>query len=168
MLCERRVRGFFLALAIVSVVPIAAACVATPAAARASAGAEAGAVLNACDRTPHCMYSQDPNSGEIHGCSLNSGTCFYCPADGKSKCYSVRRQPNGKAGIGTGKIGGIKLTPPPRGYHPPINAGGSNALAGGPSKARATYGRSTGPTNPNGPDISGKEQGAFKSVGRHR
>lgn len=77
----------------------------------------------------------------------------------------ILRSPAGKSGIG--KVGGIKLTPAPRGYHLPAHVGGQFAPGGGKSKAEAMYGRSTGPTNPNGPDIPGKGQGSFASFHQH-
>jgi hypothetical protein len=159
---ENRLREFVLALALV---PLAAAFVATSAVAKRGAGADAGAVINACDRAKYCVYSQDPKTGSLNGCDAQTGTCFTCPTDGSHKCYQTRRSPTGKPG--TGRIGGIKLTPAPRGYHPPISIGGLQSPVGVQSKFKAAYGRSTGPTNPNGPDIPEKGQGSFKSIQQH-
>lgn len=165
MLCENRLRECVLALALVSVVPVAAVVVATPAVAKRGAGADAGAVIDACDRAKYCVYSQDPKTGSLNGCDTQTDTCFTCPTDGSHKCYQTRQSPTGKPGIG--RIGGIKLAPAPRGYHLPAHVGGQFAPAGGGSKAEAMYGRSTGPTNPNGPDIPEKDQGSFGSFHQH-
>ncbi|MEW5790982.1 MAG: hypothetical protein ACOY4L_04730 [Pseudomonadota bacterium] len=54
--------------------------------------ADVNAVLKACDNTPGCGYSIDQKTGDISGCSTKSGTCFYCPNDGKRQCFQVRQQ----------------------------------------------------------------------------
>ncbi len=50
-------------------------------------------VLGACDNTPGCSYSINDKTGDISGCSTQSGKCFYCPNDGKRQCMAVRRLP---------------------------------------------------------------------------
>jgi hypothetical protein len=160
---ENRLREFV--LAVVSVVPIAAAFVAPPAIAKRGAGADAGAVINACERAKYCIYNQDPKTGSLNGCDAQTGTCFTCPTDGSHKCYQTRQSPTGKHG--SGRIGEIKLIPAPRGYHSSTNVGGLQSPVGGQSRFKAAYGHSTGPTNPNGPDIPGKGEGSFKSVQQH-
>lgn len=50
-------------------------------------------VLGACDNTPGCSYSISDKTGDISGCSTQSGKCFYCPNDGKRQCFAVRRLP---------------------------------------------------------------------------
>jgi hypothetical protein len=157
---ENRLREFVLAL-----VPLVAAFVTTPAVAKRGAGADAGAVINACDRAKYCVYSQDPKTGSLNGCDTQTDTCFTCPTDGSHKCYQTRRSPTGKPGMG--RIGGIKLAPTPRGYRPPVDVGGLQLPAGSQSGFKTRYGRSTGPTNPNGPDIQEKSQGSFKSFQPH-
>jgi hypothetical protein len=104
-----------------------------------AAAADAGAVVKACEHTPGCGYSSN-KAGDISGCSPK--TCFYCPADGKHSCFQVRK--SGRPGGPGATIGGIKLAPAPANVRPPAGISGFKAnLARG--------GRSTGPTNPNGP-----------------
>lgn len=50
-------------------------------------------VLGACDNTPGCSYSISDKTGDISGCSTQSGKCFYCPNDGKRQCFAVRQIP---------------------------------------------------------------------------
>lgn len=64
-------------------------------------------VLEACDRTPGCGYSQNKKNGDVSGCSKNA--CFYCPADGKRQCFSVGARTKGKPGHIN--IGGIGIEP---------------------------------------------------------
>lgn len=52
-------------------------------------------VLSACDRTSGCNYTINDKNGDISGCSQQSGTCFYCPNDGKRQCFAVRQPPQG-------------------------------------------------------------------------
>lgn len=52
-------------------------------------------VLGACDNTPGCSYSINDKTGDVSGCSTQSGKCFYCPNDGKRECFAVRRVPVG-------------------------------------------------------------------------
>lgn len=51
-------------------------------------------VLSACDRTSGCNYTINDKNGDISGCSQQSGTCFYCPNDGKRQCFAVRKIPS--------------------------------------------------------------------------
>lgn len=50
-------------------------------------------VLSACDKTSGCNYTINDKNGDISGCSRQSGTCFYCPNDGKRQCFAVRQVP---------------------------------------------------------------------------
>jgi hypothetical protein len=58
-----------------------------------AAAAPVKKVLGACDNTPGCNYSINDKNGDISGCSTKSGTCFYCPNDGKRQCFAVRQLP---------------------------------------------------------------------------
>jgi hypothetical protein len=58
-----------------------------------AAAAPVKKVLGACDNTPGCNYSINDKNGDISGCSTKSGTCFYCPNDGKRQCFAVRKLP---------------------------------------------------------------------------
>lgn len=64
----------------------------------ASEAASRSAVLSACNRTAGCGYTKNDKNGDISGCSLQSGKCFYCPNDGKKQCFGVGRKlpPPGK------------------------------------------------------------------------
>ena len=53
--------------------------------------ASRSAVLAACSRTQGCGYTKNKDNGDISGCSLQSGKCFYCPNDGKKQCFGVGR-----------------------------------------------------------------------------
>lgn len=55
----------------------------------AAPAADVKAVLGACDNTPGCNYTINSKNGDITGCSTGSGTCFYCPNDGKRECMAV-------------------------------------------------------------------------------
>jgi hypothetical protein len=104
-----------------------------------AAAADAGAVVKACERTPGCGYSSN-KAGDITGCSPHA--CFYCPADGKHSCFQVRK--GGRPGGPGVTIGGIKLPAAPPSVRPPRSLSGFRATV-------IHRGRSTGPTNPNGP-----------------
>jgi hypothetical protein len=73
-------------------------------------------VTAACDRTPGCSYSVNKKTGNIEGCSTQSGVCFQCGQDRKCTGTDPKR-------VGTGKgkpmnIGGVNLSPdkaPPKG-----------------------------------------------------
>lgn len=162
MLHESRMRIFSIAVILAAAFPAAGALVATPAIAKPGPGADAGAVINACDRAKYCVYSQDPKTGALNGCDVQTGTCFTCPPDGSHKCYQTRQAPTGKPG--TGEIGGISLAPAPREYHPPVHIGVPGSPAGKDSIAEGLYGRSTGPTNPAGPDIPAKKRRLPKQI----
>lgn len=74
---------------------IAAALVASPGLNPDAVAAPVKKVLSACDRTSGCNYTINDKNGDISGCSQQSGTCFYCPNDGKRQCFAVRQLPQG-------------------------------------------------------------------------
>lgn len=83
---------------------IAAALVASAGLSPNAVAAPVKKVLSACDRTSGCNYTINDKNGDISGCSQQSGTCFYCPNDGKRQCFAVRQLPQrGRHPIPTGK-----------------------------------------------------------------
>lgn len=86
--------------ALVAVAALAGLCLASPAGA-----ASRKDVLAACNNTPGCGYSKNKKNGDISGCSINAGKCFYCPNDGKRQCFGVGRQlpPPGKRPVIVGE-----------------------------------------------------------------
>ena len=97
---------------------------------------------------------------KIQHCTASSG------ANGKVKPIRPTRATL-RAYMATGKA--------PKGRHHPVNVGGAKTrhlghgrvVKADGGKTKVMYRRSTGPTNPNGPDIPGKNKGPFTNPEHH-
>lgn len=109
-------------------------------------------------------FFNTPHGG--YGCATGQGTVT-CTNKGKcqgtcTNCAARRLSKGGIKGILHGGNAGAKATRgsnPPKSRRHPVNVG--------TFKNKNSYRRSTGPTNPNGPDIPGKNKGPFTNPEHH-
>jgi hypothetical protein len=71
-----------------------------------ASAADAGAVITACEKDPHCAYGQ-AQDGSLVGCSEHS--CFVCPIGGGHQCHATKT--GGASGRRDVTLSGVKLAP---------------------------------------------------------
>ena len=118
-----------------------------------------------CDAVGGSCDNCTGKSGGYSCSNLNNNNTVYCLSNGRCTGWipGRSRPPHTLGGILQAPTG-VKTTGGVAGGR---HQGHGRVIKAGGFKTKPIYRRSTGPTNPNGPDIPGKDKGPFTSPQHH-